>query len=232
MSISLTLNIAETALVCDRPRLSPILSTNNYDHIITTLKSKPDMLTYLATSPYFFPQHDQYGINTYNESLQHLTTVMMRLFEQKAIRQAAFKHFFLPIKRLDAEIYDTLLYGTERFLKDDYLASIYILTLQLEDLLRALLVAYGGSSTEHTKHGSTKKPLGRVLRELQTWLPPSLHDYIVWILKDQGGFNLRNSIAHGFFKISNARPLFGVTLIHLLCILTATIDHEQQKRPH
>lgn len=231
MTSSLTGSTYDTSLACDRPRLTPPLVADSYERIIARLKDKSNILSCWATSPYFFPRQDLDGTQTYGDSLQHMTAVMMRLFEQKAIRRTAFKQFFLPIKRLDKEIYDTILYGIDRFLKTDYLASIYILTLQLEDLLRALLVINGGNDSEHTRHGYTKKPLGRVLRELQPTLPPSLYHYLLWILKDQDGFNLRNSIAHGFFKISNARPLFAVTLIHLLCILTAIINHEQQKRP-
>jgi hypothetical protein len=231
MTDALICNTFGAALVCDRPRLSPSLSAENYGRIVANFKSSSNPLDYLATSPYFFPHIDKYGDHTYHELLEHLKQVMTSLFEQGALRRVAFKRFFLPIRKLDSEIYDTLLYGIDCFIRGDHLASIYILTLQLEDLLRALLTIYGGNDHEQTRHGTTKKPLGRVLRELQPSLPPSFHDYLLWILKDQGGFNLRNSIAHGFFKISNARPLFVMTLIHLLCIITALISQAQQKRP-
>lgn len=208
-------------LVEDRPRLNPPLARENYTRILAATRgSGTHLLHWLAISPYFLPVNQYGSEDYYQEFICHLSELFPLITTERAITHDTFELFFNPIYRIDAEIYATIMHGIRFYLREDHLAAIYILTLQLEDLLRIILHRNGGSPHETTRNGLEKKPLGRVMSELKPALPPSVYAYVMWLLKDKGGLNLRNAVAHGFFKSADAKPIHAVTLVHLLCVLT------------
>jgi hypothetical protein len=223
--------ITETILR-DKARLSPSLTERHYKRIIeATTGSGKHILHWFAISPYFFPAN-QYNTPDYYETfVRHISQLIPLLIEQRTITIQTFDDFFEPIKEIDTDVHATLVYGSSLYLRHDYLSAIYILTLQLEDLLRLVLLLHNGEVYEQTRNGKEKRPLGRVMRELQQHLPPSVYQYAMWLLKDREGLRLRDTVAHGGFKASNAQPMYAITLIHLLCITTVLIEHEIRKSP-
>lgn len=158
------------------------------------------------------------------QNIRTLTRILIELQNDDLIAADDFADFFSLLRPYGKDLYETVMQGLDLYFAEDYLPAAYVLTLQLEDYLRHLYQATGLSSKEQTSQGLTEKPLGRILQRLSYYLPEDVYHYLFWILKDYRGLNLRNAIAHGFFKKSDTHPTLVVAIIHVFCLVISSIN--------
>lgn len=154
-------------------------------------------------------------------SLHWLTGFLTELRKEKKVTVDDFKKFFSPLQIIDKDTYETVLEGLDSYFDDDYFHSAYVLTLQLEDFLRQLLAVFGGQTTIAEAGAFREKTLSSILLELKPYISEPVYRYIAWIMKEYRGFNLRNNIAHGFFKKKHASPVYSTAILHIFCLLIA-----------
>lgn len=154
-------------------------------------------------------------------AIHWLTRFLSELIEEKKVTVDDFKKFFAFLKNIDNDTYETVLEGIDSYFNDDHFRAAYILTLQLEDFLRQLLSVFGGQTTVPEAGAFREKTLGSILSELKPYISDPMYYYISWVMEDYRGFNLRNNIAHGFFKKKNGSPKYSTAVLHIFCLLIA-----------
>lgn len=154
-------------------------------------------------------------------SLQWLTSFLEELKKEKKLSLEDFQKFFSFLKAVDEDTHETVTQGLDSYFKGDHFNATYVLALQLEDFLRRLLAGFGKETTIPEKGAFREKTLGPVLRELRAYIREPIYRYICWVMVDYRGFNLRNDIAHGFFKKKRANPIYSTAIIHIFCLLIA-----------
>jgi hypothetical protein len=162
-----------------------------------------------------------------------LTTLLLELKQEKKLHFRDFKKYFKKLQDIDPETYETVLDGVKDYFKGDYFNAAQTLTLQLEDFLRKLLALLGGQTTVPDSGAFREKTLGSVLLELKPQITDLLYYYISWVMEDYRGFNLRNNIAHGFFKKKFGHPIYATVVLHIFCLLLAhthVVVHEQKAK--
>lgn len=162
-------------------------------------------------------------------ALKWLTGFLGELIKEDKVSIGDFKKFFLLLKSVDADTYETVLEGLDSYFKGDHFHAAYVLTLQLEDFLRQLLAVFGGETTIPEAGAFREKTLGSVLRELKPYISEPVYRYISWVTEDYRGFNLRNDIAHGFFKKKRANPIYSTAILHIFCLLIAHTSLRKKK---
>lgn len=150
-----------------------------------------------------------------------LTRYLSELIEEKKVTVDDFKKFFAFLKNIDNDTYETVLIGLDSYFNDDHFRAACILTLQLEDFLRQLLSVFGGQTTVPEAGAFREKTLGSILMELKPFISDPMYYYISWVMEDYRGFNLRNNIAHGFFKKKHGSPKYSTAVLHIFCLLIA-----------
>lgn len=164
-------------------------------------------------------------------ALDWLTGFLDELIKEKKVSVDDFKKFFSMLKTIDEETYETIIEGLDSYFKGDHFHAAYVLTLQLEDFLRQLLAVFGGETTIPEAGAFREKTLGSVLRDLKQYVSEPVYRYISWVMEDYRGFNLRNDIAHGFFKKKRTHPIYSTAVLHIFCLLIANtkISVKEQK---
>jgi hypothetical protein len=152
-----------------------------------------------------------------------LTGCVRELIKEGKLSANDFKSFFSKLEVIDKDTYETVFVGLESYLADEHLHAVYVLTTQLEDLLRKLLALFGGqTTTQHIQANAfTEKNLNRILIELRPFISEPLYRYISWVMDDYRGYNLRYKVGHGFFKKKHAHPVYSTALLHIFCLLIA-----------
>ncbi len=140
------------------------------------------------------------------------------------------KKFFSKLQIIDKDTYETVLEGLDSYFNNDYFHAAYVLTLQLEDFLRQLLAVFGGQTTVAEAGAFREKTLGSILTELKPYVSESVYHYISWVMEEYRGFNLRNNIAHGFFKKKHASPVYSTAILHIFCLLIANTKLSVKER--
>ncbi|MDO8658423.1 MAG: DUF4209 domain-containing protein [Candidatus Levybacteria bacterium] len=154
-------------------------------------------------------------------ALQWLTGFLGELVKDKKVSFDDFKKFFSKIEVIDHDTYETVMEGLKSFFDGDHFRASCILAPQLEDFLRQLLAIFGGQTTVPEAGAFREKTLGSVLSELKPTISEPVYYYISWVMQDYRGFNLRNNVAHGFFKKKHGTPLHSTALLHIFCLLIA-----------
>ena len=155
-------------------------------------------------------------------ALNWLTGFLSELINEKKVTYKDFEDFLNFLDHVDANTKATVLKGVRFYFDGDHLSASYILTLQLEDFLRLLLDLFGEQTTIPEQGGFREKTLGSILTELKPYISEPVYRYIDWVMRDYRGLNLRNNIAHGFFKSANAHPRYSTAVLHIYCLLIAT----------
>ena len=163
---------------------------------------------------------DNYRIET-ELALNWLTGFLTELIKENKLSLEDFQKFFTKLEIVDKDTHETVLEGLTSYFKGDYFHAVYVLTLQLEDFLRYLLAVFGGQTTIPEAGAFREKTLGSVLVELKPYVSELVFHYISWVMVDYRGFNLRNNIAHGFFKKKHANPIYSTAILHIFCLLIA-----------
>lgn len=154
-------------------------------------------------------------------ALQWLTGFLGELVKDKKVSFEDFKKFFSKIDLVDHDTYETVLEGLKSYFEGDHFRASCILAPQLEDFLRQLLAVFGGQTTVPEAGAFREKTLGSVLSALKPTISEPVYYYISWVMRDYRGFNLRNNVAHGFFKKKNGNPLYSTALLHIFCLIIA-----------
>lgn len=165
-------------------------------------------------------------------ALRWLTGFLAELIKEGKVSLEDFQKFFSKLEIIDKDTYETVLEGLNSYFKGDHFHAAYVLTLQLEDFLRYLLAVFGGQTTVPEAGAFREKTLGSVLTELKPYVSELVYHYISWVMEDYRGFNLRNNIAHGFFKKKHASPIYSTAVLHIFCLLIANtkISVKEQKQ--
>jgi len=154
-------------------------------------------------------------------ALNWLTGFLTELIKEDKVSLKDFQKFFAKLQFVDKDTHETVLGGLSSYFKGDHFHATYVLTLQLEDFLRSLLAIFGGQTTIPKAGAFREKMLGSVLVELKPYVSESVYHYISWVMEDYRGFNLRNNIAHGFFKKKHTSPIYSTAVLHIFCLLIA-----------
>jgi hypothetical protein len=97
--------------------------------------------------------------------------------------------------------------------------------------MRSLLAVFGGQTTIPEDGAFREKTLGSILLELKPTISEPLYYYISWVMQDYRGFNMRNEIAHGFFKKKHGTAIHSTALLHILCLLVANTHIAVKEKP-
>lgn len=187
-------------------------------------------VTYGQKYPISAPQtpEEEYEDNVMNNfkieaelALHWLTVFLTELRKEKKVKPKDFKKFFSKLQAIDNDTYETVLEGLDAYFKDNHFQAAITLTLQLEDFLRQLLEVFGGQTTISKAGAFREKTLRPILMELKPYISELVYRYISWVMEDYRGFNLRNNIAHGFFKKKHASPIYSTAVLHIFCLLIA-----------
>ncbi|MBI5358359.1 DUF4209 domain-containing protein [Candidatus Amesbacteria bacterium] len=163
---------------------------------------------------------DNFRIET-ELALRWITGFLSELIKEKKVSLGDFQKFFAKLQIVDKDTHETVLEGLDSYFKGDHFHATYVLTLQLEDFLRYLLAVFGGQTTIPEAGAFREKTLGSVLVELKPYVSELVYHYISWVMEDYRGFNLRNNIAHGFFKKRHASAIYSTAVLHIFCLLIA-----------
>lgn len=165
-------------------------------------------------------------------ALDWLTGFLTELIKERKVSLGDFQKFFAKLQVIDKDTHGTVLEGLNSYFNGDHFHAVYVLTLQLEDFLRYLLAVFGGQTTIPEAGAFREKTLGSVLVELKPYISELVYRYISWVMEDYRGFNLRNNIAHGFFKKKHTNPIYSTAVLHIFCLLIANtkISVKEQKQ--
>jgi len=165
-------------------------------------------------------------------ALRWLTGFLAELIKEEKVSLEDFQKFFARLQVVDKDTHETVLEGLDSYFRGDHFHAAYVLTLQLEDFLRYLLAVFGGQTTVPEAGAFREKTLGSVLVELKPYVSELVYHYISWVMEDYRGFNLRNNIAHGFFKKRHSSPIYSTAVLHIFCLLIANtkISVKEQKQ--
>jgi hypothetical protein len=153
------------------------------------------------------------------------------LKNEKQCTALNFKEFF---SQFDFFGDDTLLFlenGFNNYLNENHVASIHILTFQIEAILRRALV-HIDVPTCSTKDGKTReKNLEVILVEekLRSALGEDIVTFLEWFLIDRLGFNLRHNVAHGLLEYPYFSEVKNTLLIYALLLFTRFSFQPSQK---
>lgn len=168
--------------------------------------------------------------------------LMERLEREKGLNAQTLGDYLAKWSLMDERHVPFLRRGIERYYADDYISALYILTPQVEGVLRSLLWQGGITVRGMTRDGAgiDMDTLSALLRrgDVKQALGPGddLWRYLDIVLCAQDGLNLRNDIAHGLVKLAQATKLSCVIAIHLLLCLTRfrlapTTDQNDSQTP-
>lgn len=130
---------------------------------------------------------------------------------------------------IDGGAVEILEVGLERYLSGDYVSAMHVLIPQLEDVLRATLRRLGGSTTSIRDGVTRESDLGQVLsaNELGELLGEDMIFYLRYLLVEQLGMNLRNSVAHGLIRKSECTgQVAALVLLSLFRLVPYKADPE------
>lgn len=220
------LDVIADSYVADRPRYHHALDEAHYAAIRDSFLPIDTLPYKLAISPLFSP-YDQSIIVQGKDSQQiyylhrtdYLSRIIIDLQPHGLAARNCWVAYFTELYRDNPATFESIMRGINYYLAQDYFASTYTLTFQVEEYLRLFAQRYQLPVTERTRHGLEKQPVGRILPRLAVHLPPNLLNYAIWILIDREGLNLRNRAAHGLLKHQDTTAIPSTALLHLLTIL-------------
>lgn len=174
--------------------------------------------------------NDTYKINfnkNYILEMQIMASIIMvPLFEKLMDKGLVASHILdklLSWGYIDVENESIIKVGFERFFEKDYISSMHILVPQLESVVRKFFGKIGFATTV-IKKGTVQQEqtfnefLER--KDIKEAIPKEIHKYLVMLLVEQTGSNLRNKIAHGLIHPSECNIMNNVLVIHFYLLLT------------
>lgn len=113
--------------------------------------------------------------------------------------------------------------GIKYHFQTDYVASIHILTPQIEEILRNLLVNHGVIPTKYvpTDEGIEEKLLGGLIKKANDILGEDFSEYLEVRLTPSGA-NIRHKVCHGWMQFEEFTENLSLVLIYIILKLSDT----------
>jgi lysyl-tRNA synthetase class 1 len=124
--------------------------------------------------------------------------------------------------------------GIQAYLAGDHVKAIHVFIPQVEHTLRRLLTLLGVPTLRAGRSGLMQvKNLNEILREaaIQTALGEDLQLYLLTLLVDQRGQNIRNMICHGFASPVHFNQRVADRMLHVLLTLSLVRERTSPNAP-
>ena len=164
-----------------------------------------------------------------NLNINLLTRCILELIKESDLSRDDFKTHFEKLKKLDENTYDSVLDAIDDFFNERYYQSTTVLVLQLEDFLRKVVFSLGNETTVYRNQAFKEQTLKPLLESLNKHVPEPIYRFISWVMEDYRGINLRNNVAHGFYKKQQASPTHSVILLQIFCIILSIVIITKKK---
>jgi len=218
-----------------RDQAKQIVENSPLQHMInaSVQDSKGNILETLDT-PDKKLKKDIYDIFDFHYNLMakyYLIPIFELLKVEKSITSLDLKNFFVKFDFFDDNTLPFLEHGFGRYLENDNVSSIHILTFQIESILRIVLARIG-APTISTRDGKTQeKNLEGILLEekIRSALGEDLVTFLEWFLIDKLGFNLRHKVAHALMEYKYFNEIWNILLIYILLLFTRFSYKKGQK---
>lgn len=214
---SYSLVVEQTREIANESVLSRLLTT-------TAINEKRKLGTYSSDAEheeYDIAQHYQLSLNITWQ--MYLFPLFNELIEKNKLTQNVIMKHLATWSLVDKNRISILSRGIERFFADDNISSISILVPQIEHHLRYMFELIGYSTT-NTLDGKSQdeQTFGAFLKDAfvveKLGIDIAKYFEILFVLKI--GFNIRNSIAHGFYDSDNFSRGLNIIVIYSLILLT------------
>lgn len=121
--------------------------------------------------------------------------------------------------------------GIKAYVAGDHIKAIHVLIPQIEQALRQTLLFCGGSALKGGRNGvMQQKNLNDILREpaLAKALGEDIRLYLLTLLADERGVNIRNTVCHGLAGFNELNPGLSAQILHAL--LTVSLVRKKQSQ--
>lgn len=153
-----------------------------------------------------------------------LPALFLRLRERKGLTAETLADYLAAAGLFEEGNLAVLRVGLARLFADDLVSALHILVPQFEDVLRSLIEKGGGGiiKPRSRQAGWEFETFGSFLRQetVKQALPPEILEYIRLVMTEQGGWNLRNRVAHGLTRPQDCTQTTLLTVVHLFLLLT------------
>jgi hypothetical protein len=171
----------------------------------------------------------------YLDGENHLLVPALRRIREKHSLDAATVLAVLEESPVfDATRRSLLNEGVEAYLEDDHVKAIHVLIPQVEHTLRQLLKLIGVPTVRAGRNGTMQvKNLNEILREpaIHSVLGEDLQVYLLTLLADQRGQNIRNLICHGFATPAQLNQQIADRVFHVLLTLARVRQEPEAESP-
>ena len=162
-----------------------------------------------------------------------LPALFRRLRERKGLTADTLADYLAVTGLFEEGNLAVLRVGLDRLFKDDAVSAIHILVPQYEEALRFLIEKSGGGiiKPRFRQGGWEFETFGAFLRQekVRQALPPEMLEYIRLVMTEQGGWNLRNRVAHGLVRVQDCTESTALTVVHLFLLLTLFQEQSQEQ---
>jgi Domain of unknown function (DUF4209) len=148
------------------------------------------------------------------------------LESENKITAFGIQHFLNTYRILDANCIFLLNQGFKHHFENDFVASIHVLTPQIESVLRKLLELKKVNFFKLKKDAIMSKELGGLLEldELLDVLSPNLIKYLKLKYTDINGLNFRNNLSHGLLQQEDFNHINSCSIIYSIMLILKTSD--------
>ncbi len=162
-----------------------------------------------------------------------LPALFRRLRERKGLTADTLADYLAVTGLFEEGNVAVLRVGLDRLFKDDAVSAIHILVPQYEEALRFLIEKSGGGIIKpRSRQGGWEfETFGAFLRQekVRQALPPEMLEYVRLVMTEQGGWNLRNRVAHGLVRVQDCTESTALTVVHLFLLLTLFQEQSQEQ---
>jgi len=163
-----------------------------------------------------------------------LREVMTKLINKFKLTEDELVNYLYKSPAFDTLKTGIIQLGLKSYLKNDHLVAIHLLIPQIEDILRRILEAIGGTVLKKSRGGSGFhfKTLDELLRDEQlvAVFGEDVMLYFRVVLTDQRGWNLRNDVCHGITPQSAFGSAMADRIVHILLCLAPVRYIEDEKQ--
>ncbi|MBU7047415.1 MAG: DUF4209 domain-containing protein [Theionarchaea archaeon] len=192
-----------------------------------------------AKDSFIFNLSRHYSIQITQE-IGEIRQIIIKLIERNKLSKDNIMIFFSS--NTDVFTEESLKFiedGVERYFKDDFVGSIFILIPQIEAVLRSMMQKLQIPTTvpERKGHGIIEGDLGNYLRNLSVKQRILGEDFAMWLrvflVEKEGGLNIRNDLAHGLIEFHQLTPeVASGVLFALLRLGCLQIIQKQDSNVH
>ncbi|MGI0064928.1 MAG: DUF4209 domain-containing protein [Nitrosopumilaceae archaeon] len=127
-----------------------------------------------------------------------LSSAVKKLENEKKVTIDDFIHFISDYNLHNNDSLQFIRSGVEHHFRGDYVASIHVLTPQIEKTLRTFLKSKGISTLRVQRGFTMETELGGLLKkqDVMNLLGEDFADYLKIKFSENGGINLRNDVSH------------------------------------